>query len=147
MEMGMSSSDDLGKAAKKGAETLLLSADTNSDGEVQPEEAMALLSREQSARAKQDATEVKAFFTDADKDSSAGLNKEELAGAMEKWYGGGYHYAAGGYHMGYGGMGGGYRYGGGGYRYGGGGYHYGGMGYLMEMGMSSSDDLGKAAKK
>merc|ERR1719343_1975835 len=88
MEMGMSSSDDLGKAAKKGAETLLLSADTNSDGEVQPEEAMALLSREQSARAKQDATEVKAFFTDADKDSSAGLNKEELAGAMEKWYGG-----------------------------------------------------------
>merc|ERR1740121_2976631 len=79
-----------GEAEKdNGSAALLRDVDANGDGEAQLEEVVSFLSRVRSAGSEQ---EMKEAFAAADEDSSAGLSEEELAKAMEKWYGHYHHY-------------------------------------------------------
>merc|ERR1719157_305769 len=126
MEMGQPEKDEKG-----GAEMLLVKADANGDGQLQLEEAMSLLSREHADISEEEAQEVEETFADADKDASAGLNKEELADAVKKWYRGG----GGGFYVHRGPFGG---VSAGGFR-----VHRRGWGYLMEMGQPEKDEMGQ----
>merc|ERR1719291_1476728 len=93
------------------AAALLHDVDVDGDGKAQLKEVVSFLSRERGVGSEK---EMKEAFTAAGQDSSAGLNKEQLAEAMEKWWGGGgVHYGSASW--GHGPFGGGYghvRYGG-----------------------------------